>query len=46
MPAGVRINIENDERVLGAVQYEIRFIVIGIVRHQAKDAATCLRVSA
>ena len=46
MPGDVRIEIEDDERVLSAVQHEIRFIVIGIVRHQAKDAAIRLRVSA
>ena len=46
MSTDVRIEIQDDECMFGAVQHEIRFIVIGIVRQQAKDAAAGLDVSA
>jgi len=46
MSADVRIEIQDDECVFGAVQHEIRLVVIGIVRNQAKDAAIGVCVSA
>ena len=45
MSADVGIEIQDNECVFGAVQHEVRLVVIGIVSHQAKDALARLCVS-
>jgi hypothetical protein len=46
MPADVWIEIQNDECVLAAMKDEIRFVVLGIARHPAKDASLAIRITA
>ena len=42
MSADVRIQIQNDESMLGAVEYEVSLVVLGIARHPAKHATLTL----
>jgi len=46
VPTDIRIKIQEYETVLGAVENEVTFIVLAIVRDEAKDAGIVLRVYA
>ena len=46
MPTDVGIEIQEYETVLGAVENEVTFIVLAVVRDEAKDAGIVLRVYA
>jgi len=46
VPTDIGIEIQEYETVLGAVQNEVTFIVLAVVRDEAKDAGIVLRVYA
>jgi hypothetical protein len=46
MSADVRITIQDDESMLGAVQYEVSLIVLRVARHPAKHATLAVWFSA
>ena len=46
MSADVWIEIQNDEIVLGAMEYEIGFVVLEVARYPAKHATLAIRFTA